>query len=90
MITLHTLAFYLRFSKNEQTSDDEEIDLLSIPGEKKDLAELSSDSFLEDAVEVFESKQVNAVYLVNSSNPADQVFISGILLKDHLDQYFRS
>lgn len=94
LISTNTLAFHLRFSEGKITEDganaNESIDLLSIPGEKKDLAEISSEASMEEALSLFSQKQVNALYLVNDQNPNGNVFISGILLKDHLDQYFRS
>lgn len=86
LITVSMLEFYLRFSEYEE----QEIDLLEIPGDKKDLAELSSNSYLEQAIQVFESKNVHAVYLVNDQNPSGNIFISGVLLKEQVDQYFRS
>lgn len=91
LITVHTLAFYLRFSlahKQDGDSEKTTIDLLSIPGEKKDLAELSSEAMLRDALNTFEKKQVSALFLVK--NQGSNMFISGILLEEYLDQYFRS
>ncbi len=89
LVKLSTLEFYLRFSPVGQNLEEENIDLLSIPGEKKDLAELASDSTLKEAVHLFTEKKVHALYLVSQS-PNGQIFISGLLLKDDLDQYFRS
>ncbi len=91
LISSSTLAFHLRFSAQDQEEDlSEQIDLLAIPGEKKDLAEISSEASLATALDLFSEKQVNALFLVNDQNPNGNVFISSILLKDHLDQYFRS
>ena len=42
LIKLSTLEFYLRFSLEAKNLQEETIDLLNIPGEKKDLAELQA------------------------------------------------
>ena len=88
LIQVSALSFHLRFNDDAEVSDD--IDLLAIPAEKRDLAGISSEASLKDALDIFEKENTHALYLTNYSNLSENIYVSGILVRSHVEQYFQS
>lgn len=108
VISASTLAFHLKRSRNkdgslikgipgnQETENGIMIDLLAIPGEKKDLASISLDASLDLVLETLEQQKVDCLFVVDLVDSAslhnmqNSGFIYGLVMRHHLEHYYKS
>jgi CIC family chloride channel protein len=74
--------------KLSEKNSSESIQLLTIPGQRLDLAEVNLRATLRHALEVMNSKQVEALY-VHPSNTEDHIIVEGIITRNAIEEVYR-
>jgi CIC family chloride channel protein len=80
------LAVFLE--KLPESKDDMTIQLLDIPGQRLDLAGVNLRATLRHALEVMNSKQVEALY-IHPSNTGNSIIVEGIITRSAIEEVYR-
>ena len=68
--------------------NQQNIDLLGIPGQRLDLAAVNLRATLRHALEVMNEKQVDALY-IHPSNINDEIIVEGIITRSAIEEVYR-
>ncbi|MFW5824777.1 MAG: chloride channel protein [Marinobacter sp.] len=86
------LARFLEHLNNRQAEDDkplpDEIDLMEMPANRRDIAPIQYQATLEEALEQFDATQAEALYVQRHVAPTIQR-IYGVVLKSDIESYYQ-
>ncbi|WP_231902437.1 chloride channel protein [Microbulbifer thermotolerans] len=75
--------------ENRQEGGGDKIDLLKLPGEREQLAKLNWRATLLEAHQLLESSGIDALYVSRGSGGALDKNAAGIILPQHIDNFYR-
>jgi CIC family chloride channel protein len=70
-----------------EDNSDNEIDLMAIPAERKQLANIHLQASLQDALKTLNATQAEALYIVKHTANQKQL---GILMRENIENHYRS
>ncbi|WP_404367901.1 chloride channel protein [Marinobacter sp.] len=71
-----------------EPAEDDTVDLMEIPANRRDLASVQYQATLEEALDIFESTQAEALYVQRHVAPMIQR-IYGVVLKSDIESYYK-
>ena len=88
MLLAADLALFLQTQIDDPTIENGEIDLLEIPAQRENVAQIHQQATLQQALETMNEKSINAL-CVNVINANKTIDIIGIVTRQNIESHYR-